>query len=82
MDTSYTNHLEVDLWKFAYSVDKTHESDEYYEIIDFLNASSSFRSFGNGLLSVIQKKYKKYMRGEFFYEEVYYCNYGYTMCFF
>ena len=57
MDTSYTNHLEGDLWGFAYSMDKTHESDEHYEIIDFLNASSSFRSFGNGLLSVIQKKY-------------------------
>ena len=57
MDTSYTNHLEGDLWDFAYSMDKTHESDEHYEIIDFLNASSSFRSFGNGLLSVIQKKY-------------------------
>lgn len=57
MDTSYTNHLEGDLWDFAYSIDKTHESDEHYEIIDFLNASSSFRSFGNGLLNVIQKKY-------------------------
>ena len=50
MDTSYTNHLEGDLWDFAYSIDKTHESDEHYEIIDFLNASSRFRSFGNGFI--------------------------------
>lgn len=59
MDVSYTDHLEKNLWDFAYSLDETYESEEHYEIIDFLNASSSFRSFGNGLMNVIQKKYQE-----------------------
>ena len=57
MNTSYTGHLENNLWDFAYSMDETYESEEHYEIIDFLNASSNFRPFGDGLLSIIQRKY-------------------------
>lgn len=57
MNTSYTGHLENNLWDFAYSMDETSESDEHYEIIEYLNASNNFRSFGAGLLSVIQRKY-------------------------
>lgn len=57
MNTSYTGHLENNLWDFAYSMDDTYESEEHYEIIDYLNASSNFRSFGDGLFNVIQRKY-------------------------
>lgn len=57
MNTSYTGHMENNLWDFAYSMDENSESDEHYEIIEYLNASDNFRPFGAGLLSVIQRKY-------------------------
>ena len=40
MNTSYTGHLENNLWDFAYSMDETSESDEHYEIIEYLNAKT------------------------------------------
>lgn len=57
MNISYTGRLENNLWDLAYSLDGSYESDDHDEIIDFLNNSSNFRSFGNGLLNVIEKKY-------------------------
>ena len=57
MNTSYTSDLEENLWGFAYSIDESSEADEHYAIINYLNSSDKFRSFGDGLLSVVQSKY-------------------------
>lgn len=54
MEFSYTQLLEDKLWQIAGEWDET---ADYSLAISFLNSKESFRSFGEGLLSIIQKKY-------------------------
>lgn len=54
MEFSYTQFLEDKLWQIA---GKWDETEDYSLAISFLNSKDSFRSFGEGLLSIIKKKY-------------------------
>lgn len=55
-DYTYTNALEDNLWGlYGNNADDGEISQEH--IVSFLNDSSSFRSFGDGLLAVVNKKY-------------------------
>ena len=51
---SYTEQIQNELYEGKWSVYDTSE-DDYAEMVDYLN-SSNFRSFGEGLISVISKK--------------------------
>ena len=50
----YTEQIQNELYEGKWSVYDTSE-DDYAEMVDYLN-SSNFRSFGDGLISVISKK--------------------------
>lgn len=50
----YTEQIQNELYEGKWSVYDTSE-DDYAEMVDYLN-SSSFRSFGDGLISVISKR--------------------------
>jgi len=54
MKFPYTHFLEEKLWEIANEWDET---EDYSLALTFLNSKDSFRSFGDGLLSIIQKKY-------------------------
>ena len=52
MDISYTEQMEEALWQKW----SDYDTDEYASTIEFLNAEDGFRSFGDGLVALMQKK--------------------------
>lgn len=54
MELSYTQLIEDKLWQIACEWD---EKEDHSLSISFLNNKESFRSFGEGLISIIQMKY-------------------------
>lgn len=53
MSRTYTEQMEEALWQKWSDYDT---DAEYFSTIDFLNAEDGFRSFGNGLIALMQKK--------------------------
>ena len=52
MSEVYTTHIQSNMWSFINELD---ENQEYKEFIVFLN-SDEFRSFGDGIAYLINKK--------------------------
>ena len=50
MSTEYTQNLDDELWNLAITVDET---EDFSLITDFLNQSDTFRSFGEGIIAII-----------------------------
>ena len=53
MSLSYTEQMEEALWQKWSDYDT---DAEYASTIEFLNAEDGFRSFGDGLIALMQKK--------------------------